>query len=202
MPVGQDEAVPVRPIGDRRVDLEETGPQGHRDIGHAHRHPGMATVGLLHGVHGQRLDRVDRQLLDPVVPIAREATGACRNRTRPAHLAWREAGREQLRSIRSPPPSIGPTPVSVTGRMAVHPGRRIGLDPDMVLGELDETARFEPLVGQQLPFVMWAAQRVLADEPVGSDHPMAGDDQGTGLRAMVDPTARASGLPASLASQP
>ncbi len=60
MTVGENEAVTVRPVGAVGVHLEESAPQRDRDVGHAHRHTGVTTVRLLHRVHGQCLDRVDR----------------------------------------------------------------------------------------------------------------------------------------------
>ena len=180
MPVGEDEPVAVGPVGDRRVDLEETAPQGHCDLGHAHRHPGMPAVGLLHGVHGQRLDRVDRQFLDPVFRHRpREATGAGRERlTGPAHLAGLETGRSGSggRGEVDHVP-LARRPDHMTGGMAVHPGGRIALNPDMVLGELDETCRLHSLMREELPLVVGPTERVLAEMAVGAHHPVARDDE-------------------------
>ena len=63
MAVGKDEAVPIRPLGRRRIDHEVIAPEDDRDIGHAQRHTRMARIGGLHPVHCQCLDRVDGQLL-------------------------------------------------------------------------------------------------------------------------------------------
>ena len=41
-----------------RVELQELGEQDRGDVGHAHRHAGMAGVRLLHGIHGQGPDGV------------------------------------------------------------------------------------------------------------------------------------------------
>ena len=55
---GQDKAVPVGPIGFRRIEFEKFGEEDGGDIGHPHRHAGMAGVGGLDGVHGQGADGV------------------------------------------------------------------------------------------------------------------------------------------------
>ena len=54
----QHEAVAVRPVRPRRIELDEAVEQHRRDVGHAHRHAGMARIRLLHGVHRQRADGV------------------------------------------------------------------------------------------------------------------------------------------------
>ncbi len=64
MTVGQHETISVGPGRIVGVDDKELRPQDNRQIGHSHRHPGMARVGLLHGIHRQALDRVHRQLFD------------------------------------------------------------------------------------------------------------------------------------------
>ena len=57
--VGEHEAVAVGPRGIRRVVAQVAPPEHLGDLGHAHRHAGMAGVGLLHRVHGERADGVD-----------------------------------------------------------------------------------------------------------------------------------------------
>ena len=59
----QDEAVAIGPVGPRRGVAQVARPEhvGHRR--HAHRRAGVAAVGLLHGVDGQRADGVDRELV-------------------------------------------------------------------------------------------------------------------------------------------
>jgi hypothetical protein len=42
----------------KRIELQEAAEQHGGDVGHAHRHAGMAGIGLLHGVHGERPDGV------------------------------------------------------------------------------------------------------------------------------------------------
>ncbi len=59
----QHEAVAVGPIGVRGVELQEAREQHGGDIGHAHGHAGMAGIGLLHGVHGQRPDGIGHVLM-------------------------------------------------------------------------------------------------------------------------------------------
>ena len=54
----EHEAVAVRPIGMGRVELQEAREQHGGHVGHAHRHAGVAGIGLLHGVHGERPDGV------------------------------------------------------------------------------------------------------------------------------------------------
>ncbi len=54
----QDEAVAVGPVRIARIELQELREQDRGDVGHAHRHAGMARVRLLHGVHGQSPDGV------------------------------------------------------------------------------------------------------------------------------------------------
>ena len=59
--VRQHEAVAVGPVRIGRVVAQVPAPQRDGDVGHAHRRAGMAGVGLLHGVHRQRADRVGHQ---------------------------------------------------------------------------------------------------------------------------------------------
>ena len=60
MAVGKNEAVTIRPLGLVGVNEQIAAPKHHCDVRHAHRHPRVTAVRLLHGVHGQRLDGVDR----------------------------------------------------------------------------------------------------------------------------------------------
>jgi hypothetical protein len=59
--VGQHEAVAVGPVRVRRVVPQVAVPQRDGDVGHAHGRARVAGVRLLHGVHGQRADRVRHQ---------------------------------------------------------------------------------------------------------------------------------------------
>jgi hypothetical protein len=59
VPVGEHEAIPIRPRGIGRVVPEVVPPEHLGDLRHAHRHARMAGIGLLHRVHGERADRVD-----------------------------------------------------------------------------------------------------------------------------------------------
>ena len=77
----QDEAVAVGPLGVRGVVLEVAGPQHVRHGGEAHRHAGVAGVGLLHGVDRQKADGVDAGLLEGLGPVSRlKAHGASLSR--------------------------------------------------------------------------------------------------------------------------
>ena len=59
--VAQHEAVAVGPLRVGRVVAQVAAPQRDGHVGHAHRRAGVAGVGLLHGVHRQRADRVGHQ---------------------------------------------------------------------------------------------------------------------------------------------
>ena len=63
VPGGKNEAVAVRPIGVRGVELQEAREEHGGHVGHAHRHAGMAGIGLLHRVHGQRANGVGHVLV-------------------------------------------------------------------------------------------------------------------------------------------
>ena len=54
----QNEAVPVGPAGRGGVELEKTGPQHGRHVGHAHGHARMARIGFLDGVGGEESNGV------------------------------------------------------------------------------------------------------------------------------------------------
>ena len=58
VPVRQHEAVAVGPVRRLRVEAQESGEQHGGDVGHAHRHAGMAGFGLLDRIHGERAQRV------------------------------------------------------------------------------------------------------------------------------------------------
>src|SRR6185369_6185821 len=58
VPVGEHEAVAVRPGRIAGVVREVAVPERHRDLGHAHRHAGVAGIRRLHRVHGQRAQRI------------------------------------------------------------------------------------------------------------------------------------------------
>ena len=53
----QDEAVAVEPVGRLGIEFQVLFEQHRGDIGHAHRHAGMAGIGRGHGIEGQRADR-------------------------------------------------------------------------------------------------------------------------------------------------
>ncbi len=56
--VGQHEPVAIGPARVGRIMSQVMIPQDLGNIGHAHRHPGMAGVGLLYSIHGQRTQGV------------------------------------------------------------------------------------------------------------------------------------------------
>ncbi len=58
MAIGQDETVAIGPVGVARVVLEVVVPQDFGDVRHAHWGSGVATVGLLDGVHTKGADGV------------------------------------------------------------------------------------------------------------------------------------------------
>ena len=60
----QHEAIAVGPDGVVRVEAEMPLPEGVGHRGHGHGGPRVAGVGLLDGVHGQRPDGVDAELID------------------------------------------------------------------------------------------------------------------------------------------
>ena len=55
---GEHEAVAVGPFGRGGVETQELVVEHRRDIGHAHRHPGVAAVGRLDRVHGEGADGI------------------------------------------------------------------------------------------------------------------------------------------------
>ena len=54
----QDEAIAVGPMRLLRIELQEFGEQNRGDVGHAHRHTGMAEVRLFDRIHGQGPDGI------------------------------------------------------------------------------------------------------------------------------------------------
>ena len=55
---GQDEPVAIGPMGIRRVEFQHVAPENRRDVGHAHWQAGVAALGLLDRVEGEKADRV------------------------------------------------------------------------------------------------------------------------------------------------
>jgi len=74
MPGREHEAVAVGPVGIGRIELKELGKEHGCDVGHAHRHAGMARFRLLDRVHGQRPERI-RHEAQPRVARARQGCG-------------------------------------------------------------------------------------------------------------------------------
>ena len=60
--VGNDEAVAVDPARLCRVVAQVMAPQRFGNVGHAHRHAGMAGVGGLHGIHREDADGIRAEL--------------------------------------------------------------------------------------------------------------------------------------------
>jgi hypothetical protein len=56
--VRQHEPVAIGPLRVARVVLEVVGPEHLGDVGHAHRHAGVAGIGFLHGIHAERADGI------------------------------------------------------------------------------------------------------------------------------------------------
>ena len=59
MPDREHEPIPVGPIGMRRVIAQHIVPQRIHHRRQRHRGSGVARIGLLHGIHGQRADGID-----------------------------------------------------------------------------------------------------------------------------------------------
>src|ERR1019366_1083062 len=59
----ENEAIPIRPVGITRVELERSVPESVRHGCRPHWQAGMTRVGLLHHVHRQKAERVDTQLI-------------------------------------------------------------------------------------------------------------------------------------------
>ncbi len=64
MPVRQNDAIAVGPVGCRRVELELVLPEHRGDVGHAHRRAGVPRIGRLNRVHGEPRDSVGAELID------------------------------------------------------------------------------------------------------------------------------------------
>ena len=60
MAAGEHEAVPVRPMGIGGVEFQKAGKQHGGDIGHPHRHAGVAGFGVFDRIHRQRPDGVGK----------------------------------------------------------------------------------------------------------------------------------------------
>ena len=58
VPGRQHEAVAIGPVRRLRIEFEELREQHGRRVGHAHRHAGMAGIGLFDGVHRERAQGV------------------------------------------------------------------------------------------------------------------------------------------------
>ena len=59
----QDKPVAIGPMGIGRVEFQNVAPENRRDIGHAHRQAGMAALGLLHRIEGEKADRIGHRVV-------------------------------------------------------------------------------------------------------------------------------------------
>ena len=64
MPFGEDEPVTIRPDRVVRIEAQVALPEGVRHRRHPHGCAGVTRVRLLHGVHAQRPDRIDGELVE------------------------------------------------------------------------------------------------------------------------------------------
>ena len=60
--VRENEAVAADPLRVDGVVAEMAAPKRRSDVGHAHGHPGVTGLGLLHGIHRKRTDGVGHRL--------------------------------------------------------------------------------------------------------------------------------------------
>src|SRR5689334_17287580 len=63
MPVGENKAVAIGPYGKFRIVAQKALPQDVRHRRQRHGSSRMSGVGLLHGIHGERADGVDAELV-------------------------------------------------------------------------------------------------------------------------------------------
>ncbi len=70
MPARKDEAVAVRPARVGRVVAQMARPDGIGHRGGAHRQAGVAGVGLLHAIGGEKPDGVDGQILKLLLSLS------------------------------------------------------------------------------------------------------------------------------------
>ena len=61
---GEDEAVAIEPVRILRIVLQELRPERESHGGRAHRHAGVAGVGVLHRVRRKNADGVDAQVVE------------------------------------------------------------------------------------------------------------------------------------------
>ncbi len=60
----QHESISIRPNRIRRIEPEDSLPETVGDRSHGHRGARMTGVGLLHGIHRKRTDRIDAGLVE------------------------------------------------------------------------------------------------------------------------------------------
>ena len=141
-PAREDETVAVRPVRVRRVVVHHLGVEEVRERRERHGGAGMPGVRLLDGIHRERADGVDRQLLDvslratkllveTLLPFPRRTICLCPRLPRMEHLAEWRVRRPRSRAVPGPrrrrraatPPRRRET---VTGRASAS---AIDLDP-------------------------------------------------------------------------
>ena len=81
---GEHEPVAIGPMGIGGVELEHVAPENGRDIGAPHRQAGVAALGLLDRVEGEKADRIGHR----VMRHARRTSGhgRCRHRGSPQEI--------------------------------------------------------------------------------------------------------------------
>ena len=117
---GEDEAVAVGPVRIRGVVVHHLRVEQVGDRRERHRRAGMAGVRLLHGVHRQSADGVDRALFDVTVRHGAPRRAAVAGRgPNDMRLPDPRADRTPFRGLR-PPPGHQSAPAS----QPLHPGAR------------------------------------------------------------------------------
>ena len=89
----EDEPVAIGPMGIGRVEFEHVAPENRGDVGHPHRQAGVAALGLLDRIEGEKADRIGHR----VVRHARRTSGhgRCRHRGSPQEMG---AGNSEFRA--------------------------------------------------------------------------------------------------------
>ena len=78
VPGGQNEAIPVRPLGIGGIESQEAAVEDVRHRCHRHRQAGMPGSRLLHRIHAQCADRVHAQSVERIVLLPRQPRGGFR----------------------------------------------------------------------------------------------------------------------------
>ena len=88
----QDETVAVWPTRGRGIEFEELREQHRRDVGHAHRHAGMAGLGFFDRVDRQEADGVGHRRMGSRCGLPRHDVHFLRTSLRVFRREWRGAG--------------------------------------------------------------------------------------------------------------